>query len=155
MRLLVNSVVVLALVAGICQAGDPPVSVAQAKAALALASAKRMRESRNKAELTEKDKTHDGHCLESLAEAEALAAAKKMPLIKWVGMQCKDSPAIRDSLPDAIHCHLATYKGDGTPAVYFPGVDGKEYLFSKDVMNDGTGLIIRRVSGLPTVPKWK
>ena len=117
----------------------------KARSAIALASARRQREAA---------KT-DGHCIDNLDDALVVAKRERRPLVMWVGMNCVDSPIVRDALPDAVHCHLETYENDATPRIAFNGTDGRSYQIPKTTMTDGSGLVIRQVVGLPSVPKWK
>ena len=149
-RVLKISVAYLVLAPIACHAEtfQPPTSFEQAKAALALASAKRARE---QAQL----KARGEKCYDNFADANEMAIKSGKPLILWVGMKCEDSPKVREVLPDAVHCHLHTYAGSDEARIVFTSKDKRPTSISKANMNDGTGLVVRQLAGLPEVPKGK
>ena len=139
---------VLAPVACHAETFQPPTSFEQAKAALALAGAKRARE---QAQL----KTKGEKCFDNLADASEMSVKSGKPLILWVGMKCEESPKVREALHDAVHCHLHTYAGSDEARIVFTSKDKRPTAISKANMNDGTGLVVRQLVGLPEVPKGK
>lgn len=126
----------------------PPLGLEQAKAALALAKAKRTREQAQ-------SKAKADKCFDNLADANEMAVLSGRPLILWVGMKCEDSPKVRDALPDAVHCHLHTYAGSDEARIVFTSKDKRPTAITKANMNDGTGLVVRQLAGMPEVPKGK
>ena len=139
---------VLAPVACHAETFQPPMTFEQSKAALALAGAKRSRE---QAQLKAKGEK----CFDNFADANEFAIKAGKPLILWVGMKCEESPKVRDALPDAVHCHLHTYAGSDEARIVFTSKDKRPTAISKANMNDGTGLVVRQLVGLPEVPKGK
>jgi hypothetical protein len=139
---------ILAPIACHAEALRPPTSFEQAKAALALASAKRARE---QAQL----KARGEKCYDNFADANEFALKSNKPLILWVGMKCEDSPKVREVLPDAVHCHLHTYAGSDEARIVFTSKDKRPTSISKANMNDGTGLVVRQLAGMPEAPKGK
>jgi hypothetical protein len=126
----------------------PPPGLEQAKAALALAKAKRAREAKQTMEMS-------GKCYDNFAEAAEYAAKSGKPLVLWVGMKCEESPKVRESLPDVVHCHLHTYAGDASARIVFTDKDKHPHAISKENMSDVSGLVVRQLVGLPDLPKGK
>jgi hypothetical protein len=144
MRRVLNIAIVL-LVPTIAFAEAVPPGVEQAKAALALASAKRSRETKQAREMA-------GKCFDNFADAAIFAGKTGKPLVLWVGMKCEDSPKVRESLTEAVHCHLPTYGGDATARLVFTDKDKHPHSITKEQMNDASGLVVRQLVGLPEMP---
>jgi hypothetical protein len=123
----------------------PPMGVEQAKAALALAGAKRAREAKQAREMS-------GKCFDNFADAAEYAGKTGKPLVLWVGMKCEESPKVRESLPEAVHCHLPTYAGDSSARIVFNDKEKHPHSISKDNLGNAAGLIVRQLVGLPEQP---
>ena len=129
---------------------------AKAKAALALAKAQRERETQQVAKVLPKkpDAGIREGCFDNLDDARRAAKQGNKPLILWVGFSCESAPAIRDALPEAIHCHLKTYHDDATARLVFPDTQGREYRLLRSEITDDSPRGIRARIGLPvTRPK--
>jgi hypothetical protein len=150
MRHVRNIIVTTLLITVVAHAetNNPPMGIEQAKAALALASAKRAREAKQAREMS-------GKCFDNFAAAAIYAGKTGKPLVLWVGMECEDSPKVRESLPDAVHCHLPTYAGDATARLVFTDKDKHPHSITKDNLGDAAGLVVRQLVGLPELPKGK
>lgn len=132
------------LLAAVARAESPSPMVDQAKAALALSAAKREREAAKAAAFAK------SHCFANHGEAAYFASKTGRPLVLWVGMECKDSPAVREGLPDAVHCHLKEWAGDGSPRVVFGAkAGGDAYSYAKSELSAAVVPVIREKSGLP------
>ena len=142
-----NIIVAALLIPGMVYAETvPPMGLEQAKAALALASAKRAREA-------EQAKAKAGKCYDNFADAATYANKAGKPLVLWVGMKCEDSPKVRESLPEAVHCHLPTYAGDASARLVFTDKDKHPHSISKENMSEASGLVVRQLVGLPELNK--
>jgi hypothetical protein len=107
-------------------AGDP---VAQGKAALALAKAKRERV---------KAAAVAPACHVDITEALAVAGREGKPLVMWVGMQCQDDPTLRAALSAAVHCHLDSYEGDDRPRVVVHDREGNGHYVLREKIDAAT-----------------
>jgi hypothetical protein len=137
--LLIAWLAFLAFIIGGCAAvhgGEPFES--KARAALALAKAKRDREATG--------------CFADYEAAVAEAKRTDKHLVLWVGLQCADHPQIRHELADAIHCHLLSQHGDRTPRIVIQGNDGVEWYVTPEKLGPETSRKIRDKWRGPKVP---
>lgn len=151
MRCVPNLIVLLLIgLMAHAESNSPPVipSIEQAKAALALAKAKRTREAEQARVKAEK-------CFDNFADANEFALKTGKPLVLWVGMKCEESPDVRKQLPDVVHCHLNGYGGSDVARVVFTDKDSKPHSIHRENLNQSAGMVIRQLVGLPEKPKDK
>jgi hypothetical protein len=65
-------------------------------------------------------------CMGDMALAATIAAKEGKPLLIWVG-GCDGAAALRNGLPDCVHCHTSAYNGDATPRLIVPSPIGPRY----------------------------
>lgn len=118
----------VAFLIGGCTARGDDSHEAESRAALALAKAKRERET--------------GRCFSDYEAAIAAAKRANKHLVLWVGMKCGDHPQLRRELADAIHCHLPSQHGDRTPRIVIEGADGIEWFVPSEKIGPET---VRRI----------
>ena len=109
----------------------------QAKAALALARASRERAAVKMADV----------CYANAKVAAEKSERSGKPLVFWVGMDCSAVPGVRQSLPDAIHCHLPELNGDSTPRVVINQKNGDSWRLERDQLTAEAGRAAQRPAG--------
>jgi hypothetical protein len=64
--------------------------------------------------------------MDDMTAAAALAAKEHKALLIWVG-GCRGAAALRDGLPECVHCHTPSYNGSATPRLIVPSPAGPRY----------------------------
>jgi hypothetical protein len=82
-------------------------------------------------------------CHDDMQAALEKAYRGGRPLVLWIGMECKETPELRDSLANAVHCHVKQLNGNNSPRVALYDWWGEQAItWQKGDITAGTGKAI-------------